>query len=146
MSRIERSEYSTVRQFRDVYQSRYDQLRAAAENRPFVVEYAASHVDSRSRVPLISLHPIIHPDSTYYLTRLRAELWPEQMDDDVLFTRAPSDDPVEITGLIFPSLRQSRRPIFLATLSLPFTLGALLTRRRQGWLQAYLLATLILAL
>lgn len=146
MSPIERSEYSTVREFRDIYQSRYNQLRAAAENKAFVVEYAAPHIDSRARVPLTSLHPIIHPDSTYFLTRLRAELWPEQMDDDVLLVRAPSDDPVEITALILPSLRQNRRPILLATLALPFAFGALLTRRRQSWLQAYLLATLILAL
>ena len=96
--------YSTVEEFQTVYREEFADLLETADGRAFVTEYAEDFSDSyHFSYALKPLHPLLDQHNARFLTRLRTELLPEDMDADVAFIRAPSDSSFEISARIKPS-------------------------------------------
>lgn len=144
--------YSTAEEFQAVYREEFADLLETADGRAFVTEYAHDFSDFsyRQAYDFGPLHPLLDQHNARFLTRLRAELLPEDMDADVAFIRAPSDSSLEISARIDPSGNPSgghrTRLAIVSGLVLFFALSLQLPRpmRRRLYLAGMVLVMLVL--
>ncbi|HHE64650.1 MAG TPA: DUF2330 domain-containing protein [Bacteroidetes bacterium] len=99
--------FSSDEDFQDYYNNKFNSLLNGSDGRGFIVEYA-----SPLSYPPYALEPILEPDKEYYLTRLRTEISPIKMDEDVEFAQAETNEPF-IIGMKTP---KPDRFIYLASI------------------------------
>lgn len=144
MSRIEDEKYSTEDEFKSIYQQKFRRLIANAGGKAFIVEYADSVRINKYTLP--SLKPVLDKDTTYFLTRLRTEILPEKMNDDVRFVQAPNNSTFQITFRFNSTEYNKVRFASISFLFIIFALIGTLKKKIMLYLKIYLLLSLLFLL